>query len=155
MKCAAHPDVETDLRCGKCGRPICPRCMVQTPVGARCPDCAKVRRLPTYEVSARHYLIAAGVGLGVAAAVGVCWALLWGLLPHLYLYLLLAAAAGYAIGELVSLSINRKRGRGLQAIAASCMVVSFGIGFLFIHFFSYYFLLGLALGIILAVVRLR
>lgn len=155
MKCAAHPDVETDLRCGKCGRPICPRCTVQTPVGARCPDCAKLRRLPTYEVSARQYLIAAGVGLGVAAAVGVAWALLWRLFPNLYLYLLLAAAAGYAIGELMSLSSNRKRGRGLQAIAASCMVVSFAIGFLFIPLFSYYFLLGLALGIIVAVVRLR
>lgn len=154
MKCAAHPDVETNLRCGKCGRPICPRCMVQTPVGARCPDCARLRRLPTYEVSARHYLIAAGVGLGVAAAVGVCWAFipLGGLFS-----LLIGLAAGLVIGEVISLSVNRKRGRGLQAIGGASVLASYVISNLF-HigaFLNLYGLLALALGIIVAVVRLR
>ncbi len=35
MKCATHPEVDTNLRCGKCGKPICLRCLVQTPVGDR------------------------------------------------------------------------------------------------------------------------
>ena len=51
MKCAAHPDTETGLSCGRCDTPICPRCLVETPVGARCRKCANVRRLPTYSVS--------------------------------------------------------------------------------------------------------
>lgn len=38
--CARHPKTETLLRCGRCGTPICPRCMVQSGVGIRCPDCA-------------------------------------------------------------------------------------------------------------------
>jgi hypothetical protein len=40
--CARSPDVETDLRCGRCDVPICPSCLIQTPVGIRCPDCAEV-----------------------------------------------------------------------------------------------------------------
>ncbi|MBN9389452.1 MAG: hypothetical protein J0I20_15595 [Chloroflexi bacterium] len=38
--CARHPNVETLLRCGRCNTPICPRCMVHSGVGIRCPDCA-------------------------------------------------------------------------------------------------------------------
>ena len=64
MKCATHPEVETNLTCGKCGTPICPRCLVQTPVGARCRKCAGLRRLPTYEIAPQQYLKAVGVALG-------------------------------------------------------------------------------------------
>ena len=49
--CARHPRIETVLRCGTCGTPICPRCLVQTPVGAKCPTCAKVSKLPTFNVT--------------------------------------------------------------------------------------------------------
>ena len=52
MQCATHPDVETELGCSRCGKAICPRCLVHTPVGARCRECANVRRIPTYNVSA-------------------------------------------------------------------------------------------------------
>lgn len=38
--CARHQQVETMLRCGRCETPICPRCMVHSGVGIRCPDCA-------------------------------------------------------------------------------------------------------------------
>ena len=46
LHCAAHPQVETYLRCGRCETPICPRCLIQTPVGSRCRDCAQIRKLP-------------------------------------------------------------------------------------------------------------
>ena len=70
MRCAEHPDVETGLRCGKCDKPICPKCMVETPVGARCRECARVNKLPTYDVSNRQMLISFGVGLLIAVAYG-------------------------------------------------------------------------------------
>jgi len=38
--CYRHPDRETGLHCSTCGRPICPDCTTQTPVGIRCPECA-------------------------------------------------------------------------------------------------------------------
>jgi len=117
MKCATHSQVETNLRCGKCGKPICPKCMIQTLVGARCPDCAKLYKLPTYRVSTKYYLRAIGTGLGMAVVCGIIWGVIeWGI-PIFSFNLLLAPGAGYIIGEIVSLSVNRKRGKGLATIA--------------------------------------
>lgn len=160
MRCATHPEVETNLRCGRCGRLICPKCLVQTPVGVRCPDCAKLKRLPTYQVSPRQYLIASGAGLGVATAAGFVWALILNAINFLLLSLLIAAGIGYAIGEVISLATNRKRGPGLQAIAGISVVVSFAIYYLVIYYlfvpqFSLFSIIGLALGILIAIIRLR
>jgi len=66
MQCATHPNVETELTCGRCGTPICPRCLVMTPVGARCRDCAQLRRIPTYEIKPT-FLVR---GVAAAAATG-------------------------------------------------------------------------------------
>jgi len=41
--CYRHPDRETGVSCSSCGRPICPECMTPTPVGMRCPECARQR----------------------------------------------------------------------------------------------------------------
>ncbi len=48
--CARHPDVETGLACGRCGTPICPRCLVYTAAGTRCPDCGRAPTLPIHQV---------------------------------------------------------------------------------------------------------
>ncbi|MCB0882021.1 MAG: rhomboid family intramembrane serine protease [Thermoleophilia bacterium] len=40
-QCYRHPGRETLVRCGSCERPICTDCMVETPVGMRCPECAR------------------------------------------------------------------------------------------------------------------
>ncbi|HEX6389326.1 MAG TPA: rhomboid family intramembrane serine protease [Solirubrobacteraceae bacterium] len=39
--CYRHPNRETGVSCSSCGRAICPDCMTPTPVGMRCPECAK------------------------------------------------------------------------------------------------------------------
>src|SRR5262245_11868571 len=39
--CYRHPNRETGVSCSNCGRPICPDCMTSTPVGMRCPECAR------------------------------------------------------------------------------------------------------------------
>ena len=161
MKCATHPKVETNLRCGKCGKPICPKCLVQTPVGARCPDCAKLYRLPTYRVSTQYYLRAAVTGLGMAIICGIVWGLVGNFVP-LYLNLLIAPGVGYAIGEVVSLSVNRKRGTGLAVVAGIAVAMSylasillFPWGFPFSLFNLVLDLIAVALGIFVAVIRLR
>jgi membrane associated rhomboid family serine protease len=41
--CYRHPGRETNVSCSNCGRPICPDCMTSTPVGMRCPECARQR----------------------------------------------------------------------------------------------------------------
>ena len=39
--CYRHPSRETGVSCSNCGRPICTDCMTPTPVGMRCPECAR------------------------------------------------------------------------------------------------------------------
>jgi membrane associated rhomboid family serine protease len=39
--CYRHPSRETGVACSNCGRPICPDCMTTSPVGMRCPECAR------------------------------------------------------------------------------------------------------------------
>jgi len=161
MRCATHPEVETNLRCSKCDKPICPKCLVQTPVGARCPDCAKLYRLPTYRVSTQYYLRAIGTGVGMAVVCGAAWGIIAWVIPFFSFNLLLAPAAAYAIGEVVSRSVNRKRGTGLAVVGGFAVVISYLITFLFpsgfpLGLFSIlYHLLALALGIFVAATRLR
>ena len=161
MKCATHPDVETNLCCGKCGKPICPRCMVQTPVGARCRECARLYRLPTFRVSGTYYLRAGGAALGSAVVTGLIWGVLGGILHFFLLNLVLAAAVGYAVGEAVSFSANRKRGRWLAVGGGggggvSYVVSIFSFGGLPSGAFELIFdLVGIGIGIYVAVSRLR
>lgn len=129
-RCATHPDVETNLRCGKCGKPICPRCMVQTPVGARCRECARLYKLPTFRISTGYYLRAAGTALGMAIVTGLAWGAIDRVMPFFYLGLILAAGVGYAIGEVVSLSVNRKSSRGLAVVGSLAVVISYLVNIL-------------------------
>jgi membrane associated rhomboid family serine protease len=39
--CYRHPGRDTNVACSMCARPICPDCMISTPVGMRCPECAQ------------------------------------------------------------------------------------------------------------------
>ena len=47
-KCHAHPERPAGSICRRCGRPICPDCMVEAPVGWQCRNCVKQdsRRAP-------------------------------------------------------------------------------------------------------------
>lgn len=170
MKCTYHPDVETNLRCGKCGKPICPKCMVETPVGARCPDCAGTHKLPTYRVSTKYYLLAAGIALSMALVCGAAWGAIERVTPFFSLNLLLAPAAGLAIGEVVSLSVNRKRGTALAIVGAVAVAISYIVSLLTISLLAdisfhgampsspfniLYHLIALGLGIFVAVTRLH
>jgi membrane associated rhomboid family serine protease len=43
-RCYRHPDIETAVHCTRCGRPICPSCMIPAPVGHQCPECVNDAR---------------------------------------------------------------------------------------------------------------
>jgi membrane associated rhomboid family serine protease len=42
--CYRHPDQQTGVHCTRCGRPICPECMIPAPVGYQCPECVQQAR---------------------------------------------------------------------------------------------------------------
>lgn len=117
VPCSYHPAVMTGLRCNRCGKPICPRCAVRTPVGMRCPDCAGVRGLPTYRTPANDLLKAAGAGLLVAVLVAV----LWRSFPQWQFYLCLLL--GFGSVEAMAAVANNKRGPDLRAAAFLAITV--------------------------------
>lgn len=126
MQCATHPDVETELACSRCGKPICPRCMVQTPVGARCRECANVRRLPVYHVSGATMGRAIGSAAGAGLVIGIAW-WLFNPLTCFFYGAIAGLAFGYAIGELVSLGTNGKAGPPLQAVAVGGVALAYAV----------------------------
>ncbi len=124
MQCAAHPNVETELGCSKCGKPICMRCAVQTPVGMRCRECAGVRRIPTYNVGGATMLRAVGGAIGAGVGIGVAWAF-FNVVTYIFYGVLAGIGIGYVIGEIVSLSTNRRSGPPLQAAAVGGVVLAY------------------------------
>jgi len=117
LYCANHPTVETLLRCSKCGKPICQRCGVRTPVGIRCRECAQLRRLPMYRVGPLHYLLAALVALPVSFVAGLLMQQV-----GIFIALFLGAAVGGLIAE-VAYRVTHKRGKGLALLVCGCIVL--------------------------------
>ena len=128
-RCAADPSVETYLRCGRCEKPICPRCLIQTPVGARCRDCAQLRKLPMFQVGAIDYLRALGGGLVAGVGGGLALIFIQRLVPIFgFLSVMFLAALGYLVGTAVAKSTRRKQGIWLGAIAALAVPIGLGLG---------------------------
>jgi hypothetical protein len=134
--------------------------MVQTPVGARCPKCAALKKLPVYEISTIFYIRAIAAGLATAAVLGAIWPFIP--LGGFFLFFI-ALVIGYVVGEGISLAVNRKRGPGLQIIAGISVVVSYVVKSiieasdlgLFNAFVTVYGLVALGIAIIVAVSLLR
>jgi membrane associated rhomboid family serine protease len=75
--CYRHPKRETGVRCSNCERPICPDCMTSTPVGMRCPECARrgatrvrTMRSVSDEPSLTYILIGINVLAGIGSLLG-------------------------------------------------------------------------------------
>jgi hypothetical protein len=129
MRCVADPSVETYLRCGRCEKPICPRCLIQTPVGARCRDCAQLRKLPMFQVGPIDYLRGAAGGLAAGVGGGLALTFIQRLVPLFgFLSIMFLAALGYAVGTAVAKSTRRKQGTWLGIIAAFAVPIGMGVG---------------------------
>jgi membrane associated rhomboid family serine protease len=79
--CYRHPDVETGVHCTRCGRPICPECMIPAPVGHQCPQCVAEARREYRRGPGRRVAVANARATGVttvllvAIGVGYVWEL--------------------------------------------------------------------------------
>ncbi|MGH9173568.1 MAG: B-box zinc finger protein, partial [Vicinamibacterales bacterium] len=118
-KCTYHPNVLTRLRCSRCEKPICPRCMVPTPIGYRCPDCARGPKPAIYQASPTGIATGAAMGVTIAALTGV----FWGLFPAWEFYWTMLL--GFGVSESIAWAARYKRGTELMVVAMSCVV--FGI----------------------------
>ena len=131
VQCARDPGVETALRCSRCDTPICPKCMIQTPVGARCRDCARIARSPVYSLSTAETSKAAGA----AVVGGVVMGLIWGfvLLPFSFgfLSIFVGAGLGWAFTRIMEAVTRRKRGPVVVGLAFLGIGIAWGMQPLF------------------------
>ena len=61
----------------------------------------------------------------MAVVTGLAWGAIDSVVSFFYLGLILAGAVGYAIGEVISLSVNRKRGLWLAVFGGTAVVISY------------------------------
>ncbi len=121
-ECSFHPGVETEMRCAECERPICPKEMVLTPVGYKCPVCAKPKRSQYVYVKPRQ--LAGAVGAGVVAGLGGGWLLgAFGLR-----FFLIGIVWGMLVGEAVRRGSGGHRGPILAVVAVASIVVGSLLG---------------------------
>lgn len=132
--CLRHPKTETRLKCASCGAPVCPKCMVTTEVGMKCPDC--VRKLKTHLeiISPAQYLFGILAGLGSSLAGALVAGLLLPL-GGLLVSILGGMGLGYGVSQAIFYSTGRKLGKRVQLIAA----LSVAVGFLLIGWFVFPF----------------
>lgn len=146
-RCSYHPDVETGLTCVQCGKPICPKEMVATPVGYKCPEDARMApgqyRFVKPRQLALAFLFAAGAGvlggvvigfvrfgviiLGALWGAGVAEAARRGSGGHRGLEVAVAAVMGIAVGWLLVNFAPGLRVPTLTAIVAA-VVALFQLG---------------------------
>jgi len=117
MFCANHPQTPTALRCNKCGKPVCIKCIVRTPVGYRCRECIRGQQQLFETALWYDYLIAAVIAAPLAGLAGF-------LVTSLGLFsIFLAPLVGGVVAELVRLGVRRRRGRRLNWVAAGAFVL--------------------------------
>src|SRR6266496_1649540 len=117
--CRAHPSVETRLSCSNCGAAICPRCMVSTPVGQKCPECARqsgrARGTPTTALLARVF----GAALATAAVGAVVLVLV-----HFLGTYLIGAAYGYVVGSVARRAAGGRAQKALGVATVAGLVTA-------------------------------
>ena len=122
--CYRHPAVPTGVHCTRCGRPICPECMIAAPVGHQCPNCvaearSEYRKGPGRRVAVANakatsvtsvLLVLMGVGYLLEVVVGGAGALLQG--PNVVDLIKLGASVGLAQlspgGDLVGIATGQE-----------------------------------------------
>ena len=132
--CTNHPKTETLLRCNKCGRPFCLRCLERTPVGYRCRECLSNQRAGYYTATPIDYAVAALVGTLASMVGGGIAALIGGFFFLAAIFY--APFAGGIIAELIRLPIQKRRGRYLWLIGCVSLVVGGLIGVAFLPLVS-------------------
>lgn len=126
LRCARHPGTVTYLRCASCGKPICPQCLIMTPVGAKCHDCGRVKLAPRFvfgPADAALVLIAMLIG---ASALGLAASVLSHLAPLIgsLMRMIFPFAAGWILAALIRRVAGKKNSIVLKIIAGLGVIIA-------------------------------
>ncbi len=123
--CTVHPSTETNLRCNKCGRPMCIKCARRTPVGYRCKECVRGQLQVFYNAQPLDWMIQAAVSFVlsiVGAAIvsligsGMIW-IMW------FAGLAVASGAGALIADVTHRAVGKRRGPYSWLVVAAGIVL--------------------------------
>lgn len=121
--CHWHPKVETNVACPDCERFMCPKDMVETPVGYKCRECARPAKGQTAYVKPRQSVLAALAALVTAAILGFVLAFAG---SHFFLVPLLY---GVAVAEAARRGSGGHRGPVIAMIAGAASALGSLIAF--------------------------
>jgi hypothetical protein len=118
--CTVHPTVETTLHWNKCGRPMCVKCSVRTPVGYRCRECVKGQQATFYNATAFDPIIQSVVSVIMSAIAAEIIGYMGGMLGFLGFFITFAAggAVGAFIADMACRAAGRRRGQYTWLIIA-------------------------------------
>ena len=174
--CLRHPEVASNLRCGRCGDLICPQCMVQSPVGARCPECANIGQAPIFRATSVEMTRIIGLSVIGAIGFGIGFALVGWVLRSLstsdfgvsfkiatIIMGALIGLSGMPIGEYVRRAGKFKLDKRLRIVAALTVLAAWIVGQIVANFLDVPILLftniisviGLGIGVYIAMNRVR
>ena len=114
-RCYRHPKVETYLSCSRCGRPICPDCMIEAPVGFQCMECF----YPTGSGGSAQAPRAMNRAAGLAVVIALGWTLVLALVgffaytgtPNILLAGIAGGVTGWALWRMCGRAWNSRTAR--------------------------------------------
>lgn len=122
MRCYYHPGLATTLSCANCGRPICPKDLIETPVGAKCKECGTPSKKMRGVTKPSQYAMAALYGTAAAVLGGLVLREIRAFIP--FGGILLVFAVGVFVGEAVRRASRRRADMPFQVIAGADAVAA-------------------------------
>ena len=111
--CHYHPNVETLVSCGRCGKPLCPDCVGHGATGVRCKECLRqspqALGLATRDLVARGAVIALTVSVALGVGLGLFGWMGW----------VSGLVLGFVVGSAAFLGSRRHRDVSIQVIAVA------------------------------------
>lgn len=148
VECSRDSGVQTNLSCSRCGDAICPNCMVYTPVGSKCPDCASIGGPTMFNVTTRDMVLGILLGGIAAMAIGVLFAVLstvlWtadifeGLSSSIWLIVIgiIQFAGTFAVATSLRYIVGNKYGVRLRLLSAVLALIFFVAEIISLQFIS-------------------
>lgn len=130
--CANHPETETTLRCNRCGKPVCVKCVELTDVGYRCKDCIRQQQNTFFNAETKDYFVLALVSfiLAAVAAPIIGYVIsIFGFFGWILAFVLGPTVGGTA-ATIIRRSIGRRRGRYMGVIAIIAILLGTLLGVL-------------------------
>lgn len=155
VECPRDPGVETALRCGRCDTPICPKCLIQSPVGSRCRDCGRLSKNPIYTLTTQGKMrAAAAAGIG-----GIVMGFVWGLVLIQFTFgifsIFLGLGLGWVFTRALDFATGRKRGPMVAGFAIGGIFLAWGVMALMVPGIALFGLVPAGIGSYMAYQNLR